>query len=226
MRSRTLYWWIMLAALITICLPNGTFWEIASFIILAGGTLLVIGKFFRWTWPYLWRSRQFRREISPDLCSGDYNTQQLPSKDKYDTSQTLSVVGDGTITFLLRLKTKQKQVDFGLRYLGKDGKDFPNSVIELTEVNGFRVHLKYWNIDGHRDYEGGLRGIISYPSRRDAEKDCYMRITAQIRQSCCGILRFEGRYLLEDGRPLSAKSEARLNIQFTPLVPDKEGSQA
>lgn len=34
MRKRTPLWWIILLALITIALPNGTFWEIASFFIL------------------------------------------------------------------------------------------------------------------------------------------------------------------------------------------------
>jgi len=218
--------WIIILGVVVISMPDGTFWEIASFSILAVATLIAICKYGRSLCPYLCHFWQFKLEISSDLYSGDYNTQHLPSNDDiYNSSQTLSVVGNSTITFLLRLKTKQKKVDFRLRYLGIDGKDFPEDVIKLVKPYGFQADLRYWDVTGNTDYESGLTGMITRPSKRDFEKYCYMRVTVEIKQSCCGILKFEGRYRLEDGRSLSAKCQARLNIQVTPSIPDKEGSQ-
>lgn len=206
-------------------MPEGTFWEKASFFILAVGTLIAIGRTARWAWPYLKRHGQFKLEVGTELCSSNRDA-RLSGNEVYKPSQILSVTNSGTITFLLRLKSKQKHVFFKIRYLGADGKDFSNSVITLEKAEGFHGYPQYWNAQGQSDYQGGLQGQIAYPDgRRDAEKDCHMKITAKVMQSCCGILKFEGRYSTNDGRGMIATSKARLNIRFMPSTLDKGDSQ-
>lgn len=212
-------------SLITISMPDGTFWEKASFFILAAATLIGIGKTVLWAWPYFRRPSQFKLEIASKLSDVAYES-NLSVNERYNGSQLLSVPSDCSITFLLRLKSKQKQIHFRLHYTDQKGNDFPDSIIALERATGFEMYPQYWGIDGRTDHEGGVQGNISYPSnRRKTEKDCYIRVTAKVRQSCCGILKFEGFYNLKDDRRLSAKCQARLNIQIIPSVFHKEGSQ-
>ena len=195
-------------------MPDGTFWEIAAFFILAAGALIAVCGWLRWLWPYLWRFRQFDLEIGSALCSDDYHA-DLPKDERYNRNQTITIDSPQKVTLLVRLQSKQKSVYFALRYLGNDGKDFPNAQIAFVEAKGFQAHEQYWSVDGHPNSEGSLKGRVQHPARRNAEKDCYMRVTAKVRQSCNGTLRFEGQYDVRGDRKLSAKADAKLDIQVT-----------
>ena len=118
------------------------------------------------------------------------------------------------------------KVHYSLRYLDNDGEDLPQSQIEFKEVKGFQAHPKYWSVSGQSDHEGGLRGLVQYPpDRRNVEKDCYVRITALVKQSCIGTLRIEGKYRIDGGHRFSVKSEAKLTIEINKSASHTGGSQ-
>jgi hypothetical protein len=59
LKNIPLWWWVILLSVITISMPEGTFWEIATFWILVGTTIIAIG---RWGYPKFrrwWISRAY-----------------------------------------------------------------------------------------------------------------------------------------------------------------------
>lgn len=188
---------------------------------------LVIGTFgFAYrkrVWNYLLRTQQFKLLVGSELCDGG-NQSDLLQNVSYNSTQKIKVDTPQEITFLLRLKAKPKSFYFSLRYLDNKGEDLPQSQIEFKAISGFQAHPEYWSVDGRLDPDSGFKGTVQMSERRHAIKDCYIRITALIQQSCIGTLRFEGKYRIDDGHRLSAKSEAKLTIKINESASHKEGS--
>lgn len=122
-------WWIILLAMITITLPNGTFWEIASFFILVAVSLIAVCR---------WYSERRRKQklIDFDKWSANYDKSKKVVRVQINVN---ALINFHAYHFRVSIFASGKplplqNVDSGQPMLNKVGRIYLSGEIPMSEI--------------------------------------------------------------------------------------------